>query len=64
MATVRLTMEIDTDTQPIRGRVHVTGDSATSEFIGWLQLVQTVERVRAGSVTAEELTRSDPHPRY
>jgi hypothetical protein len=46
--TVKLELELDRRTEPIAGRLHQL-DGTVAEFVGWLELTQVLESVRAAS---------------
>ena len=49
--TLRLTLDIDTRTQPISGRI--TGDKRQWRFSGWLELAVALQAAIAGQSAGE-----------
>jgi hypothetical protein len=47
MGTLRLSLEIDAEDDPISGRVRVADGDTVLEFAGWVELVQALERARS-----------------
>ncbi|MCP3804462.1 hypothetical protein NLX83_34860 [Allokutzneria sp. A3M-2-11 16] len=51
--TLRLQLDLMKDAEPIKGSVRDAAGTA-HPFTGWLELVQTLERLRADGATTEE----------
>jgi hypothetical protein len=47
VALLELTIEIDPDLEPIRGRLWIPGRPAAVEFAGWVELIHVLDRLRA-----------------
>jgi hypothetical protein len=47
MGTLRLSLEIDAEHDPISGRLQPADGGAVHEFAGWIEFVQALERARS-----------------
>lgn len=46
MASLTLSIELESDGEPIHGRLQVTGEPAVLEFTGWIEFIHALERTR------------------
>lgn len=59
-AVIRVSLEVDLDTEPIAGTVEVAGRSPIS-FVGWIRLASFLEDLRTRSDLAAA-TQEEAHP--
>ncbi|HET9103761.1 MAG TPA: hypothetical protein VFN55_10450 [Solirubrobacteraceae bacterium] len=50
LSSLRVVLDLDPTSVPIRGRVTAEGDGDTHPFSGWIELSSLIERIRAEMV--------------